>query len=596
MAENKDKSSKIIFEMIKRTPENTGGMTPDEFALMGFNARRYGKTDAEVEENILGQLFNDYRVRNILKGGKGKEEEKRKQLEAQFPGEWGKTKVLNAKNVLTAMGATVPGKDDHETPEQKLVRLYDENPNRVRNRVRMDKDLGAQGAYNLDALVESARNYTPKKPKVSVAHKIAGTVLYPRSLESMEAGRPVSGKDIGLDVAEDLLMAAPLGWGAGAFTRGANVGKRVASGIIANAIVPTGMEGLDAAVYKPEENLDRSVFQPTDAAMGTVTNLTAPYMLNRITGRGGRILGFGKEMPELKTSQEASNILKSWLDEGAFKRPGTKDINTALANIEESISRSRTASAEYQQALKLAEEFDKGVVNEATMKGKQIVKSYEDLAKEWREKASVIAGFMKAGNSYEDALLKANTLGNLSKEITGELPSPQRFKDILFDKAMYPELGKQAAVSFGVNRYGNQRNANMGFGLADQLLAGTDISLQDLLEEYRDSQSKDARNEYRKNMAKRVLEGLGTTDQSNDSTWANLFKKDPSIVDDENAPLEFKTWWSMPIFDDSKMIQLIKDNPSIVNDKDAPAAFKNWWNTRGMQLFGGDRLFGGSKD
>lgn len=542
MAENKKKASEIIRDMI--------GMTPDQYELRKFNAKRYGKTDAEVEEDILGQLFNDLRTQAILEGKDT--QTRREELEALFPGEWGKTKVLNAKNVLTAMGASVPGKDDHETPEQKLVRLYDQNPNRVNNRVRMDKDLGDVAADHLAELVESARNYKTKKPEVSVANKIAGTVFYPRSFESMEAGRPVSGKDIGLDVAEDVLMALPLGWGAGIATKAAPRVARVGAGVAANAAVPWAMEGLDAAVYNPEDNLDRSVFQPTDAAMGTMTNITAPFMLNRITGRGGRILGFGKELPEFNTSPEASNILKSWLNEGAFKRPGSKDISTALENIEASIARSRTASAEYQQALKLAEEFDRGVVNEATIKGKQIVKSYEDLAKDWREKASVIAGFMKAGNSYEDALLKANTLGNLSKEITGELQRPYGAKEIL----------GQAAGSFGVNRYGNQRNANMGFGLADQLLAGADISLQELLEDYRDSRSKDARNELRKNIAGKVLEGLT-----------------------DNAP-----------YDDSTWINLIKDNPSIVNDKDAPAAFKNWWNTRGMQLFGGDRLFGGSKD
>lgn len=465
MADKPVKSSRVLQQMFK---DDNGQpiIGENDYDLMKINAGRYARTDAGLEDDILQQMFNRDDIQAFL-NNPDVDPDKRDSVFTMMPGEFGKTKVFNAAGVLQAMGVEVPKKGDRETPEQKLVRLYDDpkTKNKMYNSVRRDKDYGDLGASNLAQLVETARVAKKENPDVSWPAKVAGSLFAPRMLEAAMDGRTPGAKDVALDAVEDILMAIPVGTAAAGGLKiatrlnklkkleesaraaakaheTAGTAAKILGGTAGASVVPFAMEGIDAAAYNPDENLDRSTFQLPDAITGAATNVSAPFMLSRLTGRLGRWLYGGNPLAKLDDAKKAS-------------------------------------------------------------------------------------------------------------------------------------LGGQMIGSFITNRYGTNRNANMTLGALGNLTQFIDpgLDLSEKLEDWRNENARNARDEARSDVAGKILKGsimpaaeVSPSDQdlSEDAFWLTKITEKPSIVRGDGLG--------------------------------ASAAFKNWWNTRGLRLLQDSSIFPGIKE
>lgn len=540
---------------------DTLGISGNDYSMMQFNARRYERTDAGVEDYILKQIFDRPEAKEFLEN-ENADPDKKEFVYKSRPGEFGKTKVFNAANVLRAIGAEVPKKDDRESAEEKLVRLYDENPNFVKNRVKMDKDFGDFAADNLPMLVETARGYNPEEPQVNALNKVFGSFLYPRSLESMRAGRDVQAEDIAGDIAENVLMALPIGWAAGGLKAGR--AAKVLAGLGGAAAVPLATEGIDAAIYSPDENLDRSVFQPSDVAFGAATNIAAPFMGSRALGRLGRWTYGGNPLAKqadnvvMKADNAAGDILDKQIRSGGFVVPDQRTADRVEKMISGDVENMLVNDPAYWQAMQGAADLERGIVNEATLKAADKAKNIEARADEVIGRSKIIAGYMLAGDSYQEAVRKAEALGTMGNRMSTEL-----YRRSLPDPK--PSLGGAILGSWLTNKYGNNRNANATLGLASGLLQTVEpgLSLEQKLEDWRDARAQAAADAYRAGESRKVLDVLGGGEDA-DTYWLTRLSTEPWIARGEGDG--------------------------------ATSSFKNWWNTRGMKLFGDTALFGGIKE
>ena len=203
------------------------------------------------------------------------------------------------------------------------------------------------------------------KPKVGTAAKVFGTMFAPRSLEAWEKGKDASWKDIGLDVGENLLMAIPLAGAAGLGARALGTAGRVLGSAAAASTVPHLMEFADSKFYSPEENLDRSVYNETDALLGSATNFGAPFVLGRTLGRLGRYVGNNSAGTEGAKGLSESTLytLNEMAKKGEWKQPtqetleAVKKFNHAqtVGNKAES-NVGKEATETYNAATKKADE------------------------------------------------------------------------------------------------------------------------------------------------------------------------------------------------------------------------------------------------
>lgn len=568
---------------------DTLGISPNQYNLWEFNARRYAMTDAEVEEAILKQIEHSPEMDSARKNGiTGL----KMFLDSATPIETGKTKTFSAKNVLEAIGAPYNAKNkEYDSPEAKLVALYKSNPNKVYNAVYRDKDFGAWGAYNLDKLVNAAANYKKPKPEISMPNKIAGSMFYPRALEAMEAGNSPSAKDIIGDVGEDLLMAIPVGAGAAALVSKlprAVKAAQVAGALGANSMVPLIAETYDANAYKPEENLDRSVFQPSDVILGAATNTVAPYVAGRMMSRGSRMLGVrplretAENLPA-GGSEEAKKVVNNWIDGNKFVAPSKEMRGSTQMETWRQQATTRKANPEYRLASEAERAYRGGNVNEANKKGFETAQKHAAAFKKQDERSKIAAGFMQADPRYVEAMQKRGKLTDLEfKQIyadamdkamkIGDDEANELLRRIALNDnppgVKKSDVAKAALESFLVNRYGNQKHANLGLGMVDNIVENFGVVPSEELEEYRDKRKKDARNSYRGGIAAQVLADMDMApryEQSDvDAKWLGEIYANPAIVGGEGIG--------------------------------STAEFKNWWNTRGIKLLGGYGSFPGTKD
>ena len=569
MADTTKKASEIL--------RDTLGIPQSDYAMMQFNARRYGMTDAEVEDAVLKMINASDSMKAAMAGGtKGR----REFLLSKLPTEFGKTKTFNAKNVLEAIGAPFEKGGPYETPEEKLVALYRENPNLVRNRVIMNKEFGEIGGANLDKLVYAAQNYRKPKVELSWPNKIAGTVFYPRSLEAMKAGRTPGAKDIIGDVGEDLLMALPVGAGAAAAAAKLPRAAQVLAAIGANSMVPLISETYDASVYTPEENLDRSVFQGVDVATGAITNVVAPYMAGRVMGRGSRMLGTHTKPSTVLEgipaggSDEAKKVVDAWLENGSFRIPSKTNQNAARLNTWERNAMTAKSQPAYHMAAQGYNDYENGIINEATQKARADLLKFKEGSKALDDRARVAAGFMEAGKGYEDAIDMAVKLDDdVFNELFHRISVANAANKSRGEKVT--EFLKASGGSFLSNRYGNQKHSDAGLAMLSNLFQAVDpeLNLADKVQEIRDEQMKEAKDNYRKKIAGEVLAGgIGQ------AAMGSL--GDPQAIEDAG-------WLSK-----------IANNPGIVRGEGEGATdkFKNWWNSRGVVLLGQSGAFPGIKE
>lgn len=182
------------------------------------------------------------------------------------------------------------------TKQELYKRLQDETNKETRRQIAHGEEYG--GWFD-----------SPKAFSSNLTGAVTGLV-FPRSVEAVEEGRDVTGKDIGLDVAENLMYTLnPASAGArvglralGRFAPRAaesvgGVGQKVARAGLHNLNVGTGInaftnpllfEVADAVAY---DEGPRAQFSTTDVIAGGVTNLVVPTFIRSQLMRAGRIGG-----------------------------------------------------------------------------------------------------------------------------------------------------------------------------------------------------------------------------------------------------------------------------------------------------------------
>lgn len=149
-----------------------------------------------------------------------------------------------------------------------------------------------------------------------------GTVtrmVFPRSTERYLKGDEIQGRDIALDVGENVLYMAPYGLAGSALAKGSR-GAALAYGAAGNAINPLVTESADALVYSNDPENERSVFQPADVGKGFVINSALPYTILRGAGTQGKRLGLeglGKRVEEFGGGTTARDLKNQWVKDVA---------------------------------------------------------------------------------------------------------------------------------------------------------------------------------------------------------------------------------------------------------------------------------------
>jgi hypothetical protein len=157
--------------------------------------------------------------------------------------------------------------------------------------------------------------------------------VFPRSTESLKRGEEVTGKDIGLDAAENAAMFIPnpatgpitlipkigrIASKAGAVTQPLAKGLMKAASTVGNAAaVPFAFEGADDIAYDDLNN-PREEFDPGQASLGSVVNAAAPQALKigvagvnsalgRKVAKTASPIDKYKEFQDFKTNQNLSD-------------------------------------------------------------------------------------------------------------------------------------------------------------------------------------------------------------------------------------------------------------------------------------------------
>lgn len=190
----------------------------------------------------------------------------------------------------------------------------------------------------------------------------------PRAVEAVERGESPSGKDVVLDVAENVAYAAPWATVFKPFARLGNAG-RIAQGTAGNALTPTIMETADAIAY--DDSNPRGNFSPTDVATQTAVNATTPLVLRSLLRGAGRFVN--------------SNKLANKFDDFATADRTTRsDITSELRNLQkEAMVKAENAKfANNYTNPPLKTRADKLLYSDKDVAKKDILNKLNDYAKE----------------------------------------------------------------------------------------------------------------------------------------------------------------------------------------------------------------------
>ena len=482
--------------------------------------------------------------------------------------------VYSADAVLSSLGGSEAMTDSlgkKRDPREVLVETYDamDPTERGMHKEIFEANNGKDSWKNVKKVVENSRKdleelKTPKK-EVGTAAKVLGTIFAPRSLEAWEQGRDASLKDMALDFGENALMALPLAGWAGAGVKGARVGKagRVLATSIANALVPHISEAADAVAYSPEENLDRSVYSEADAGIGTATNIGAPYVLGQTAGRIGRMLGekFGGTEG---LSDKTRKVLDDLVIDGKWKKPskeavaavkGRDDVAKyvkemdALTNGEWSRDLSEGVKDIPPVEKKLRNEiFDRTLYSKEKPTPGQVIeaglvqKRADDFGISPRELVTnpdnlVITGEGTGATKYSDILSDISLLkGDLEKA---------NFLDKVHYTNPKADYALQGLESWGVNKYGSNKDANAVLSAVSSLTGGN-FDAKNFFESSKKKAVAEAKSEQQKRMASRVFDSLDKEDWSDeDRKYMELVKEKPGLlkgIGSEARDPKFRNW------------------------------------------------------
>lgn len=535
-------------------------------------------------------------------------------------------KPKNVYSVKDILSTVAPGQKADSAAVNQFIE--DWNSGNVDNQAagRLSVKYGPGAYRNADKVMKQA--YADKQAVASPmgkAESVLGTLFLPRSTEARKAGKAVSGKDVGLDLLENALMLAPLGM-VTAIPKIARAGRaaKALAGIGTAAIVPHVMEGVDAKSYSPSENLDRSVYNETDALLGWATNVGAPLVLNRTLGRLGKFAADkisgaeGKGLSDVtketlttlrkagewvKPDKESVQAVKNFNYENTVKsKSGAKvgdETAEAYVSANKSADEGFALKEEGEQILDdVVKMFEDGNIPDAKALDKmlseyeskvklgdtQVDKAISDLKNVSKvQQAQIEAEKKLAKTNGAQDYIEAGLLKKRSEE-TGmaipELLKSGKAKDILdFSKQLSDadwmaklqmsrpgaakalDIGRNMAESWVVNKYGSKRDATPVLGGISNLIQSVAPGT-DLQKVFQDARKE------------------------NIEPVERQYRKDiaKSVLD--NLPKDASD-------DDKKFMKMVVDNPDVLKGmgKGNTPAFRNWYLLRGSDILRGTELY-----
>ena len=530
-------------------------------------------------------------------------------------------RVYSVKDILATVSPTT--KVDSNAINQ-FIEDWNEGYRGEHGKGRLNMTYGPGSMENADKVMKQAYADKQAVKPMGTAESVLGTLLLPRSTEARKAGKEAGFKNIGLDLLENALMLAPFGM-VTAIPKIARAGRaaKALAGIGNAATVPPTLEAVDANAYSPSENLDRSVYNETDALLGWATNMGAPLVFNRTVGRLGKFAADKAAGAEGKgLSDVTKEVLKGLRKEDEWVKPDKNTVEAvrkfnhseqAKSNLSRSAGAdvSKKASESDDIAQQALENFRKSEearkeIEKMYASGKYDASKLARLQNQMfsqgkagqlnatlaKEKTNDLTALQKELSFVENKLAKTNgaqdyiEAGLLQKRSyeTGmsipELLKSGEAKDILdFSKQLadadwmaklqmsHPgaakalDIGRNMAGSWVVNKYGSKRDATPVLGGVSNLIQSVapGTDLQKVFQNMRKENVEPVERQYRKDIAKSVLDNL------------------PKDASD----------------DDKKFMKMVVDNPDVLKGmgKGNTPAFRNWYLLRGSDILRGTELY-----
>jgi len=280
--------------------------------------------------------------------------------------------------------------------------------------------------------LQTEQSRIDREKKYSSPGYSALSFVAPRTVESLRSTDDFSGKDVGLDVAENVLQMLPYGRIAlgvptiatkalpivhGLYNTSGKalkaypklnkinsflekIGKSTLSyagdhpglmnfgvGVLQAGAAPAAMEFADAAAYTPEENQNRSEFNPKDVAEGAAINFATPFtagsMLSGVGRKSGlwgnkaadiaNQFGFTDPYVEAKIAKVAGRL-------GSTGPTSGKTVTASLEKDADILNQIEEAVRKYQKSGKQSAaiaDWEKGLAPEQKAKIEAIKKNME---------------------------------------------------------------------------------------------------------------------------------------------------------------------------------------------------------------------------
>lgn len=388
----------------------------------------------------------------------------------------------------------------------------------------------------------------------NVVSKIFDAVVSPRQSEALAEGREPSDTDKYLDLTENVLMALPFTTGAkiiGSLPRVPGIASKILRGgafAAGTAGVPHAMEFLDSQFYSPEENLDRSIYSEGDAAIGTFTNLAAPYIANRTVSRLGRFF------PRSKGNSGLEEITKAQIDQaikdGQWKKP-SKETLESVTEFNDRQARGEAVEAAMPGTHEtVTKQLETGVPTRSVLemsRGKGIadyVSSNSNKAQNYIE-----AGFIQKASEEHGMPVNEFLESDYADDI---LDFAETFKNAnFFDHLRYknPNASKvvdaamESVGNYATNKYGSKRDADVLLNGLSKLGASANLDLSKMLKDAKEEAKKEASTELKKAQASEILKTEKDLNNE-DREWLNKLVKNPSMMEGygEGSSSKFKNW------------------------------------------------------
>ena len=305
---------------------------------------------------------------------------------------------------------------------ERFMEDFPKKANDYKSKLLKDPNWGERGWQTVrDLWRQAVPQYEQEKARKEREKEVGFVekVMFPRATERYISGQPIQGKDVALDVGENLAMAVPgSGW-VGAVGKVGRAGQVLskfprASRVLGNAAVPIASEVADDLAYDPGEGMDdRADFSVGDALLGTAINQGADLAVQRMlmpTARimnevgGGASQGVRDAVSQIGTSsrsrlkdaadanrQTIRNTASAVISGGDPTAQGLK--NLAKGEADETAKASRGAIKEAKEYGKVLDLIDEGKIYPNS-------KEAIDNALEMGKRRSEFSSRLKQGHIY----------------------------------------------------------------------------------------------------------------------------------------------------------------------------------------------------